>query len=79
MTGYVYKKYIILGFNNFDGCISTFTPRVCTYVKIYNSYLFAKVEVFGNNKTLTIWENINIQIKRKDPFQNIGMVILLSI
>ena len=23
-----------------------------------------KVEVFGNCKTLTIWENINIQIKR---------------
>ena len=41
---YLDKKYIILGFDNFDGCISTFTPRVCTYVKIYNSYRFAKLK-----------------------------------
>lgn len=27
-----------------DGCISTFTPRVCMYVKIYNSYRFAKLK-----------------------------------
>ena len=33
-----------MGFDNFDGCISTFTPRVCTYVKIYNSYRFAKLK-----------------------------------
>ena len=44
VAGYVDKKYIILGFDNFDGCISTFTPRVCTYVKIYNSYRFAKLK-----------------------------------
>ena len=44
VAGYVDKKYIILGFDNFDGCISTFTPRVCTYVKIYNSYRFAKMK-----------------------------------
>ena len=42
--GHLDKKYIILGFDNFDGCISTFTPRVCTYVKIYNSYRFAKLK-----------------------------------
>ena len=29
VAGYLDKKYIILGFDNFDGCISTFTPRVC--------------------------------------------------
>lgn len=44
VAGYLDKKYIILGFDNFDGCISTFTPRVCTYVKIYNSYRFAKLK-----------------------------------
>lgn len=44
VAGYVEEKYIILGFDNFDGCISTFTPRVCTYVKIYNSYRFAKLK-----------------------------------
>ena len=43
---YLDKKYVILGFDNFDGCISTFTPRVCTYVKIYNSYLFTKLYYF---------------------------------
>lgn len=32
VAGYLDKKYIILGFDNFDGCISTFTPRVCTIV-----------------------------------------------
>ncbi len=36
--------------------ISTFTPRVCTYVKIYNSYRFDKVKVFGSNKTSVIWK-----------------------
>ena len=44
VAGYLDKKYIILGVDNFDGCISTFTPRVCTYVKIYNSYRFAKLK-----------------------------------
>lgn len=44
VAGYIEKKYIILGFDNFDGCISAFTPRVCTYVKIYNSYRFAKLK-----------------------------------
>ena len=44
VAGYLDKKYIILGFDNFDGCISTFNPRVCTYVKIYNSYRFAKLK-----------------------------------
>ena len=44
VAGYLDKKYIILGFDNFDGCISTFTPRVCTYVKTYNSYRFAKLK-----------------------------------
>ena len=42
VAGYLDKKYIILGFDNFDGCVSAFTPRVCMYVKIYNSYRFAK-------------------------------------
>ena len=44
VAGYLEDKYIILGFDNFDGCISAFTPRVCTYVKIYNSYRFAKLK-----------------------------------
>ena len=44
VAGYVGEKYIILGFDNFDGCISAFTPRVCTYVKTYSSYRFAKLK-----------------------------------
>ena len=44
VAGYVEEKYIILGFDNFDGCISTFTPRVCTDVKRYNSDRCAKLK-----------------------------------
>ena len=44
VAGYLDKKYIILGFDTFDGCISTFTPRIHTYVKTYNSYPFAKLK-----------------------------------
>lgn len=52
VAGYLDKKYIILGFDNFDGCISTFTPRVCMYVKINNSYRFAKLKYFGSNRII---------------------------
>ena len=44
VAGYIEDKYIILGFDSFDGCISSFTPRVRTYVKTYNSYRFAKLK-----------------------------------
>ena len=32
-----------------------------------------------NDKKYNKWKNINIQIKRRDQFQNIRMVILLGI
>lgn len=51
VAGYLEKKYIILGFDNFDGCISSFTPRVCTYLKIYNSYRFAKLKYLKIKKS----------------------------
>ena len=49
MAGYLDKKYIILGFDNFDGCISAFTPRVCKNIQFIP---ICKVEVFGNNKII---------------------------
>lgn len=63
VAGYLDKKYIILGFDNFDGCISTFTPRVCTYNIQFIP--IRKVEVFGSDKTSVIWkkkENVVVTV-----------------
>ena len=57
VAGYLDKKYIILWFDNFDGCISAFTPRVCMYVcKNIQLIQIRKVEIYGSYKTSVIWK-----------------------
>lgn len=42
---YIEEKYIILGFDDYTGCIQSFTPKVNkTLGGIYNSYRFAKMK-----------------------------------
>jgi len=53
VAGYLEKKYIILGFDTYNGCISDFTPRVRTVARIWQSYRFAKMKYlsFDEHKT----------------------------
>ena len=52
VAGYVEDKYIILGFDDYTGCIQCFTSKVYkTLGGIYKSYRFAKL------KYLTVVEN----------------------
>ena len=52
VAGYVEEKYIILGFDDYTGCIQCFTSKVYkTLGGIYKSYRFAKL------KYLTVVEN----------------------
>lgn len=45
VAGYLDKKYIILGFDDYTGCILYFTSKVYkTLGKTYNSYRFAKLK-----------------------------------
>ena len=45
VAGYVGEKYIILGFNDYTGCILRFTSRVNkTLDRVYTSYRFAKLK-----------------------------------
>ena len=41
---YVEEKYIILGFDDYTGCILCFTSKVKNLCGIYNSYRFAKLK-----------------------------------
>lgn len=42
VAGYVEEKYIILGFNDYTGCISCFTSKI--NCGMYHSYRFAKLK-----------------------------------
>ena len=44
VAGYVEEKYIILGFDDYTGCIQCFTSKVKNLCGIYNSYRFAKLK-----------------------------------
>ena len=44
VAGYVEDKYIILGFDDYTGCIQCFTSKVKNLCGIYHSYRFAKLK-----------------------------------
>lgn len=44
VAGYVEEKYIILGFNDYTGCISCFTSKIKNLCGMYHSYRFAKLK-----------------------------------
>ena len=44
MSGYIEEKYIILGFDDYTGCILCFTSKVKNLCGIYRSYRFAKLK-----------------------------------
>ena len=44
VAGYIEDKYIILGFDDYTGCIQCFTSKVKNLCVIYNSYRFAKLK-----------------------------------
>lgn len=45
VAGYIEDKYIILGFDDYTGCILYFTSKVYkTLGETYNSYRFAKLK-----------------------------------
>ena len=44
VAGYVEEKYIILGFDDYTGCILCFTSKVKNLCGIYHSYRFAKLK-----------------------------------
>lgn len=44
VAGYIEDKYIILGFDDYTGCIQCFTSQVKSLCGIYNSYRFAKLK-----------------------------------
>ena len=45
VAGYIEDKYIILGFNDYTGCILRFTARANkTLDGVYTSYRFAKLK-----------------------------------
>ena len=43
VAGYIEDKYIILGFNDYTGCIQCFTSKVKNLCAVYRSYRFAKL------------------------------------
>lgn len=44
VAGYVEDKYIILGFEDYTGCIRCFTSKVKELCAMYHSYRFAKLK-----------------------------------
>lgn len=44
VAGYVENKYIILGFDDYTGCIQCFTYKVKNLCAMYHSYRFAKLK-----------------------------------
>lgn len=44
VAGYIEDKYIILGFNDYTGCIQCFTSKVKNLCAVYRSYQFAKLK-----------------------------------
>ena len=44
VAGYIEDKYIILGFNDYTGCIQCFTSKVKNLCALYHSYRFAKLK-----------------------------------
>ena len=44
VAGYVEEKYIILGLDDYTGCILCFTSKVKNLCDIYHSYRFAKLK-----------------------------------
>ena len=44
VAGYIEAKYIILGFNDYTGCIQCFTSKVKNLCAVYRSYRFAKLK-----------------------------------
>lgn len=55
VAGYVEEKYIILGFDDYTGCILFFTSKVKNLCDI-SLIPIRKVEVFGSDKTSVIWK-----------------------
>lgn len=50
VAGYIEDKYIILGFDDYTGCIQCFTSKVKNLCAMYHSYRFAKLKYFGSNR-----------------------------
>lgn len=44
VAGYIEDKYIILGFNDYTGCIQCFTSKVKNLCAVYLSYRFTKLK-----------------------------------
>lgn len=44
VAGYIEDKYIILGFDDYTGCIQRFTSKVKNLCAVYRSYRFAKLK-----------------------------------
>ena len=44
VAGYIEDKYIILGFNDYTGCIQCFTSKEKNLCAVYRSYRFAKLK-----------------------------------
>lgn len=44
VAGYIEDRYIILGFDDYTGCILCFTSKVKNLCDIYHSYRFAKLK-----------------------------------
>lgn len=44
VAGYIEDKYIILGFNDYTGCIQCFTSKVKNLCAVYRSYRFVKLK-----------------------------------
>ena len=44
VAGYLEDKYIILGFDDYTGCIQCFTSKVKNLCAVYRSYRFAKLK-----------------------------------
>lgn len=52
VAGYLEDKYIILGFDDYTGCVQCFTSKVYkTLGGIYNSYRFAKLKYLKIKKS----------------------------
>lgn len=52
VAGYLEDKYIILGFDDYTGCIQCFTSKVYKRLGgIYNSYRFAKLKYLKIKKS----------------------------
>ena len=60
VAGYLEDKYIILGFDDYTGCILCFTLKVKNLCDIYHSYRFAKLKYLKIKKELSVWKKITI-------------------